>query len=135
MSQGRRVVVTGIGLLCPTGIGTEHAWKNILAGRSGIGPITLFDATILPCRIAGELPGFDPLDFVEKKDVKKTSRFIQFAVAAADFALKHAGLNTEAELGDRVGVSVGSGVGGFEAIEREHAKLTSQGPGRVSPFS
>jgi 3-oxoacyl-[acyl-carrier-protein] synthase II len=134
MGQGRRVVVTGIGLLCPTGIGTENAWKNVLAGRSGIRPITLFDAATLPCRIAGELPGFDPLDFVEKKDVKKTSRFIQFAVAAADFALEHAGLNTEAELGDRVGVSVGSGVGGFEAIEREHAKLTSQGPGRVSPF-
>src|SRR5260221_14531493 len=134
MGQGRRVVVTGIGLLCPTGIGTESAWKNILAGRSGIGPVTLFDATTLPCRIAGELPGFDPLDFVEKKDVKKTSRFIQFAVAAADFAIQNAGLNTEAELGDRVGVSVGSGVGGFEAIEREHAKLASQGPRRVSPF-
>ena len=134
MGQERRVVVTGIGLLCPTGIGTESAWKNILAGRSGIGPVTLFDATTLSCRIAGELPGFDPLDFVEKKDVKKTSRFIQFAVAAADFAIQNAGLNTEAELGDRVGVSVGSGVGGFEAIEREHTKLTSQGPGRVSPF-
>ena len=103
MSQGRRVVVTGIGLLCPTGIGTEHAWKNILAGRSGIGPITLFDATILPCRIAGD-PGFDPLDFVEKKDAKKTSQFIQFAVAAADFAIRQAGLNTEAEFGDRAGV-------------------------------
>ena len=134
MGQGRRVVVTGIGLLCPTGIGTENAWKNILAGRSGIGPVTLFDATTLPCRIAGELPGFDPLDFVEKKDVKKTSRFIQFAMAAADFAIQNAGLNIGAKFGDRVGVSVGSGVGGFEAIEREHAKLTNQGPGRVSPF-
>src|SRR5713226_1129816 len=73
MGQGRRVVVTGIGLLGPTGIGTESAWKSILAGRSGIGPVTLFDATTLPCRIGGELPGFDPLDFVGKKDVKKTS--------------------------------------------------------------
>ena len=134
MGPGRRVVVTGIGLLCPTGIGTENAWKNILAGRSGIGPVTLFDAATLPCRIAGELPGFDPLDFVEKKDVKKTSRFIQFAVAAADFAIQDAGLDTGAKFGDRVGVSVGSGVGGFEAIEREHAKLTSQGAGRISPF-
>ncbi len=134
MGQGRRVVVTGIGLLCPTGIGTESAWKSILAGRSGIGPVTLFDATTLPCRIAGELPGFDPLDFVGKKDVKKTSRFIQFALAATEFAIRDSRLNMDAETRDRVGVSVGSGVGGFEAIEREHAKLTSQGPGRVSPF-
>ena len=134
MGQGRRVVVTGIGLLCPTGIGTESAWKSILAGRSGIGSVTLFDATTLPCRIAGELPGFDPLDFVGKKDVKKTSRFIQFALAATEFAIKDSRLNMDAETRDRVGVSIGSGVGGFEAIEREHAKLTSQGPGRVSPF-
>src|SRR5258708_7339115 len=134
MGQGRRVVVSGIGLLCPTGIGTESAWKSILAGRSGIGPVTLFDATTLPCRIAGELPGFDPLDFVGKKDVKKTSRFIQFALAATEFAIRASRINMDAETRDRVGVSVGSGVGGFEAIEREHAKLTSQGPGRVSPF-
>jgi 3-oxoacyl-[acyl-carrier-protein] synthase II len=134
MGRGRRVVVTGIGLICPTGIGTENAWKAILAGRSGIGPVTLFDATSFPCRIAGEVPAFDPLDFVEKKDVKKTARFIQFALAATEFAVRHAGLDTKAEHPDRLGVFVGSGVGGFEAIEREHAKLTSQGPGRVSPF-
>jgi len=134
MGRGRRVVVTGIGLICPTGIGTENAWKAILAGRSGIGPVTLFDATPFPCRIAGEVPAFDPLDFVEKKDVKKTARFIHFALAATDFAVRHAGLDMKAEHPDRVGVFVGSGVGGFEAIEREHAKLTSQGPGRVSPF-
>jgi 3-oxoacyl-[acyl-carrier-protein] synthase II len=134
MGRGRRVVVTGIGLICPTGIGTENAWKAILAGRSGIGPVTLFDATSFPCRIAGEVPAFDPLDFVEKKDVKKTARFIHFALAATEFAVRHAGLDMKAEHPDRVGVFVGSGVGGFEAIEREHAKLTSQGPGRVSPF-
>jgi len=134
MGRGRRVVVTGIGLICPTGIGTENAWKGILAGRSGIGPVTLFDATPFPCRIAGEVPAFDPLDFVEKKDVKKTARFIHFALAATEFAVRHAGLDMKAEHPDRVGVFVGSGVGGFEAIEREHAKLTSQGPGRVSPF-
>ena len=134
MGRGRRVVVTGIGLICPTGIGTENAWKAILAGRSGIGPVTLFDATPFPCRIAGEAPAFDPLDFVEKKDVKKTARFIHFALAATEFAVRHAGLDMKAEHPDRVGVFVGSGVGGFEAIEREHAKLTSQGPGRVSPF-
>ena len=134
MGRGRRVVVTGIGLICPTGIGTENAWKAILAGRSGIGPVTLFDATPFPCRIAGEVPAFDPLDFVEKKDVKKTARFIHFALAATEFAVRHAGLDMKAEHPDRVGVFVGSGVGGFEAIEREHAKLTSLGPGRVSPF-
>jgi 3-oxoacyl-[acyl-carrier-protein] synthase II len=134
MGRGRRVVVTGIGLICPTGIGTENAWKAILAGRSGIGRVTLFDATPFPCRIAGEVPAFDPLDFVEKKDVKKTARFIHFALAATEFAVRHAGLDMKAEHPDRVGVFVGSGVGGFEAIEREHAKLTSQGPGRVSPF-
>ncbi len=134
MGRGRRVVVTGIGLICPTGIGTENAWKAILAGRSGIGPVTLFDATPFPCRIAGEVPAFDPLDFVEKKDVKKTARFIHFALAATEFAVRHAGLDMKAEHPDRVGVFVGSGVGGFEAIEREHAKLMSQGPGRVSPF-
>ena len=134
MGRGRRVVVTGIGLICPTGIGTENAWKAILAGRSGIGPVTLFDATPFHCRIAGEVPAFDALDFVEKKDVKKTARFIHFALAATEFAVRHAGLDMKAEHPDRVGVFVGSGVGGFEAIEREHAKLTSQGPGRVSPF-
>jgi 3-oxoacyl-[acyl-carrier-protein] synthase II len=96
--------------------------------------VTLFDATPFPCRIAGEVPAFDPLDFVEKKDVKKTARFIHFALAATEFAVRHAGLEMKAEHPDRVGVFVGSGVGGFEAIEREHAKLTSQGPGRVSPF-
>jgi 3-oxoacyl-[acyl-carrier-protein] synthase II len=96
--------------------------------------VTLFDATPFPCRIAGEVPAFDPLDFVEKKDVKKTARFIHFALAATEFAVRHAGLDMKAEHPDRVGVFVGSGVGGFEAIEREHAKLTSQGPGRVSPF-
>jgi 3-oxoacyl-[acyl-carrier-protein] synthase II len=96
--------------------------------------VTLFDATSFPCRIAGEVPAFDPLDFVEKKDVKKTARFIHFALAATEFAVRHAGLDMKAEHPDRVGVFVGSGVGGFEAIEREHAKLTSQGPGRVSPF-
>ena len=130
----RRVVVTGVGLVSPTGIGTEAAWSAILAGRSGISPVTLFDASGFPSRIAGEVSGFDPLCFVEKKDLKKTARFIQFALAAAQFAVQHASLNMEAEHRDRVGVCVGSGIGGFEVIEREHAKLLSQGPGRVSPF-
>jgi 3-oxoacyl-[acyl-carrier-protein] synthase II len=119
----RRVVVTGVGLVSPTGIGTEVAWSAILAGRSGIGPVSLFDAAAFPCRIAGEVSSFDPLCFIEKKDLKKTARFIQFALAAAQFAVQHASLNMEAERRDRVGVCVGSGIGGFEVIEREHAKL------------
>src|SRR5260221_461919 len=121
MGQGRRVVVTGIGLLCPTGIGTESAWKSILAGRSGIGPVTLFDATTLPCRIAGELPGFDPLDFVGKKDVKKTSRFIQFALAATEFAIRGSRLNMDAETRDRDGFVLGEGAGVLVIEERQHA--------------
>lgn len=132
--MGRRVVVTGVGLVSPTGIGTEAAWSAILAGRSGIGPVTLFNADGFPCRIAGEVSGFDPLCFVEKKDLKKTARFIQFALAATQFAVQDASLNMEAERRDRVGVCVGSGIGGFEVIEREHAKLLFQGPRRVSPF-
>src|SRR6201981_3625153 len=134
MGRGGAVVVKGRWPMSPTGMGTENAWKAILAGRSGIGSVTLFDATSFPCRIAGEVPAFDPLDFVEKKDVKKTARFIHFALAATEFAVRHAGLDMKAEHPDRVGVFVGSGVVGFEPIEREHAKLTSQGPGRVSPF-
>jgi 3-oxoacyl-[acyl-carrier-protein] synthase II len=134
MTKGRRVVVTGIGLVCPSGIGTEESWRAVLAGRSGIGPITLFDASSFPCRIAGEVRSFDPQLFVEKKNVKKTARFIQFALSAAEFAVSHARLDMEKELPERVGVYVGSGVGGFEVIEREHAKLKTQGAGRVSPF-
>src|SRR5712692_10353964 len=133
MGQGRRVVVTGIGLLGPTGIGTESAWKSILSGRSGIGPVTLFDATTLPCRIAGELPGFDPLDFVGKKDVKKTSRFIQFALAATEFAIRDSRLNMDAETRDRFGVSICGDHRDLHSFPRQHAKVTTRGPGRVSP--
>src|SRR5258708_5208135 len=120
MGGGRRVVVTGIGLICPTGIGTENAWKAILAGRSGIGPVTLFDATPFPCRIAGEVPAFDPLDFVEKKDVKKTARFIHFALAATEFAVRHAGLDMKAEHPDRVVFFLANAVAVFNAIDPEH---------------
>jgi 3-oxoacyl-[acyl-carrier-protein] synthase II len=123
-----------MGLVCPSGIGTQESWQGVLAGRSGIGPITLFDASSFPCRIAGEVRGFDPQIFVEKKNVKKTARFIQFALAAADFAVTHAHLDMEREHPERVGVYVGSGVGGFEVIEREHTKLMTQGAARVSPF-
>jgi 3-oxoacyl-[acyl-carrier-protein] synthase II len=130
----RSVVVTGIGLISPVGIGTEETWQAILSGRSGIAPITLFSAENYPCRFAGEVKGFVPEDFIERKDVKKMGRFIQFAIAAARYATTQAAIHVTAENAERVGVYVGSGVGAFEVIEREHSKLIAQGPSRVSPF-
>jgi len=130
----RRVVVTGVGLLCGCGIGTEEVWKNLLAGHSGIGPITLFDTTGHDARIAGEVRGFDPLNWVEKKEIKKMGRFIQFAIAGADFAMKMSGLQITPENSENVGVYIGSGIGGFDVIEREHTKLMQGGPGKISPF-
>jgi 3-oxoacyl-[acyl-carrier-protein] synthase II len=127
-------VVTGIGLLCGVGIGTEEVWKALCAGRSGIAPITLFDASQHPCRFAGEVKNFDPLQFVEKKELKKMGRFIMFALAATDFAMKHAGLVLAGELAERTGVYIGSGIGGFDVIEREHSELLAGGPRRISPF-
>jgi 3-oxoacyl-[acyl-carrier-protein] synthase II len=130
----RRVVVTGVGLVSPVGIGTEETWKSLLAGRSGAGPITLFDASQHSSRFACEVKGFDPLNWVEKKEVKKMDRFIQFAVAAADFALADSGLKIDAGNDEMVGVYVGSGIGGFATIEREHTILMERGPSRISPF-
>jgi 3-oxoacyl-[acyl-carrier-protein] synthase II len=126
--------VTGVGLVSPLGIGTEESWTNLQAGRSGAGPITLFDASQHSTRFACEVKGFDPLNWVEKKDVKKMDRFIQFAVAAADFALRDSGLKVEADNSEMVGVYVGSGIGGFATIEREHTILMERGPSRISPF-
>ncbi|MBZ5631559.1 MAG: beta-ketoacyl-ACP synthase II [Acidobacteriia bacterium] len=131
----RRVVVTGVGMLASVGIGTEPVWQAIRSGQSGIGPITAFDATEFSCRIAGEVKGFDPANYIEKKEIKKMGRFIQLAIAAADFALQGSGFkvprNEEAE---RTGVYIGSGIGGFEVIEREHKTLLEKGPSRISPF-
>jgi 3-oxoacyl-[acyl-carrier-protein] synthase II len=127
-------VVTGVGLVSPLGLGTQATWEALLAGRSGAAPITLFDASRHTTHFACEVKDFDPLAFVEKKDVKKMDRFIQFAVAAADFALADSGLRVEGALRDRVGVYVGSGIGGFATIEREHEILLKGGPRRVSPF-
>ena len=132
--MNRRVVVTGVGLLCGCGIGTEEVWKNLLAGKSGIGPITLFDTTGFDSRIAGEVRNFDPLNWMEKKEIKKVGRFIQFALAAADFAMKMAELEITPEITDSTGVYIASGIGGFDVIEREHTKLMQGGPGRISPF-
>jgi len=130
----RRVVVTGVGLLSSVGIGTESTWQGVLAGRSGIGPITAFDAQLFSCRIAGEIPGFDPALYIEKKEIKKMGRFIQFAIAAADCATRSAGLKVDPAEAELVGVYIGSGIGGFEVIEREHQTLLEQGPRRISPF-
>jgi 3-oxoacyl-[acyl-carrier-protein] synthase II len=132
--MSRRVVVTGVGLVSPLGVGTAANWEALVAGRSGIGPITRFDAAQFACRIAGEVPGFDPLQFVEKKDVKKMDVFIQFAIAAAEFAMRDAQLTIGPELAPRVGVFIASGIGGFSTIEREHKALLEGGPRRISPF-
>ena len=130
----RRVVVTGVGLVCAIGIGTEESWKNLLAGVSGIGPITHFDTTDFDCTIAGEVKNFDPFQWIEKKELKKMGRFIQIALAGADFAVKQAQWKPEQSDLDEVGVYIASGIGGFDIIEREHLKLTTGGPGKISPF-
>jgi len=130
----RRIVVTGVGLVSPVGIGTEETWEALLRGDSGIAPITLFDASRFACRFAGEVKSFTPETYVDRKDIKKMGRFIQFAMAASEFAMTQAGLQITPENAERVGVYVGSGIGAFEVIEREHAKLLTGGPDRVSPF-
>ena len=130
----RRVVVTGVGLISPVGLDTETTWINIRAGVSGVATISLFDASHHACKIAAEVKGFEPEKYIDRKDVKKTGRFIQFAITAAELAVLDAGLDPSLLETDRVGVHIGSGIGGFEVIEREHAKLISGGPGRVSPF-
>ena len=130
----RRVVVTGIGLVSPLGVGTDETWQGIIAGRSGIAPITLFDASAYAARFAGEVKGFDPQRWIDRKDVKKCGRFIQFAIAAADMAVSASGLAVGPDNAARVGVVIGSGIGGFEVIEREHRVLLEKGPDRVSPF-
>jgi 3-oxoacyl-[acyl-carrier-protein] synthase II len=126
--------VTGVGLVSPLGIGTQANWEALSAGRSGIGPITRFDASQFSARIAGEVKQFDPLRFIEKKDVKKMDVFIQLAIAAAQFAVDDAGLAVTPQIATRVGVFIASGIGGFSTIEREHKALLEGGPRRISPF-
>jgi 3-oxoacyl-[acyl-carrier-protein] synthase II len=126
--------VTGVGLVSPLGIGTEANWEALCAGRSGIGPITRFDATQFSARIAGEVKDFDPLQFVDRKDVKKMDVFIQLAIAASQFAMNDARLTVSAETASRTGVFIASGIGGFTTIEREHKALLEGGPRRISPF-
>ncbi len=130
----RRVVVTGVGLVCALGIGTEESWKNLLAGVSGVATITSFDATGFDCRIAGEVKNFDPFRWIEKKELKKMGRFIQIALAGADFAVQMSNWKRDQSNLDEVGVYISSGIGGFDIIEREHGKLLNGGPGKISPF-
>ncbi len=133
--MGRRVVVTGIGLICGVGNTTEEVWKNLLAGKSGVARITAVRR--LPqfaCQIAAEVKNFDPLQFIEKKELKKMGRFIHLALAAADEAMKASGLEVTPEISERVGVHIGSGIGGFDVIEREHISLLNGGPRKISPF-
>ncbi len=130
----RRVVVTGIGLICSVGNDTESVWQAILAGKSGVERITLFDPAQHSCQIAGEVKNFDPANFIDKKEIKKMARFMHFAIAATDGALAMSGLKITPDNAEEIGVYIGSGIGGFEVIEREHSKLLAGGPSKVSPF-
>ena len=130
----RRVVVTGQGLVTPLGVGVEQTWKALCNGQSGIGRITRFDPAGYPSQIAGEVKGFDPAQFIEKKDIKKMDTFIQYAVGASRMAADDAGLKVTKDDADRVGVYIGAGIGGLPAIEHYHKVLQEKGPDRVSPF-
>ncbi|OLB33049.1 MAG: beta-ketoacyl-[acyl-carrier-protein] synthase II, partial [Acidobacteria bacterium 13_2_20CM_56_17] len=132
--MGRRVVVTGIGLICAVGNTTEEVWRNLLAAKSGVARITHFDSSSFACQIAAEVKNFDPLQFIDKKELKKMGRFIHLAMAAADEAMKSSGLQVTDEFSPRIGVHIGSGIGGFDVIEREHSNLLNGGPRKISPF-
>jgi len=130
----RRVVVTGLGLISPLGIGTEPTWEGLVAGTSGAGAITRFDTTDFPVRIAAEVKGFNPEDWLPAKEVKKFDLFVHYAVAASQMALRQSGLTIDESNAARVGVVIGSGIGGLPLIERTHDTLRDRGPRRVSPF-
>jgi len=130
----RRVVVTGLGLLCSVGNTAPEVWKQLLAGASGMAPIHGFDATGFPVTFAAEVKNFDPLQFLEKKEARKMGRFIHYAFAATQEAMQQSGLEINDANRDRVGVFIGSGIGGFEVIEREHSNLLNGGPRKMSPF-
>jgi 3-oxoacyl-[acyl-carrier-protein] synthase II len=130
----RRIVVTGVGLVSPLGVGTEPTWQGIVEGRSGVGPITRFDVSDYACRIAAEVDGFNPTDYSERKEVKKFDLFAHYGVAAAQMALEDSGLLDSEFDPDRVGAMVGAGMGGLPLIERTHELLLKRGPSRISPF-
>jgi 3-oxoacyl-[acyl-carrier-protein] synthase II len=130
----RRVVVTGLGLVSPVGIGVDASWDALVAGRSGVGPITLFDASTFPTRIAAEVKNFDPAQFMDRKEARRNDRFIQFALAAADMAVKDAGLDMAKEDPEKVGCIVGAGIGGLGSIEDEHKVFLEKGVKKIGPF-
>jgi 3-oxoacyl-[acyl-carrier-protein] synthase II len=132
--EKRRVVVSGIGMVSPLGIGNEPTWRGLLEGRSGVDRITKFDPSQYSCQIAGEVRGFNPEQWIEKKEVKKSDTFIHYAVVAAQFAVDDAGLDTTTCDNERMGVIIGSGIGGLPLIEEMHTKLMERGPSRISPF-
>ncbi len=130
----RRVVVTGLGVITPLGLDVEETWTALCAGRSGVGPITRFDTTDFPVTIAGEVKGFDPARYIDKKEVKKMDTFIHYALAAGQMAFADSGLRVDAVGAERVGVYIGSGIGGLQAIEEWHTVLQQKGPKRITPF-
>ncbi|HNQ80030.1 MAG TPA: beta-ketoacyl synthase N-terminal-like domain-containing protein, partial [Candidatus Aminicenantes bacterium] len=130
----RRVVITGVGLVTPLGTGVSDVWENVISGSSGIGPITRFDASRHATRIAAEVKGFDPLRFVDRKEIRKMDPFIQYAIGAAVLAAEDAGIPPDLLAGERCGVYVGSGIGGIGTIEEYHKILLEKGPDRISPF-
>jgi len=130
----KRVVVTGVGLITPLGIGVEDSWNSIIAGRAGIRRITHFDSSNFPTQIAGEVEGFNPEDYIEPKEIKKMDRFIHFAIATATMAINDSGLKITDGNAEKVGVIVGSGIGGLHAIEHYHSVFLEKGPRRISPF-
>ncbi len=130
----RRVIITGVGVVSPLGIGTQPTWEGLLAGRSGVCPITRFDTTDYPARIAGEVKGFDPALYSPAKEVKKCDLFIHYALAATQFAMQDSGLTIDPAQAERVGVYIGSGIGGLPSIERQHVEVLEKGPRRISPF-
>jgi 3-oxoacyl-[acyl-carrier-protein] synthase II len=130
----RRVVVTGLGIISPLGLGVDKAWKALLRGESGVDRITRFDPTDFPCQIAAEVKDFDPAQFIERKEIKKMDTFIHYAVAASMMAVDGSGLKVSEENADQVGVYIGSGIGGLPAIEHYHKVLLESGPKKISPF-
>lgn len=134
MDNQKRIAITGMGIICPIGIGLSESWQAAVEGRSGVCPITQFDASLLPTRIAGEVKGFDPIPYIEYKEIKKMDRFIQFAIAVSDMAMKDSGFKITDENAEKVGVVIGSGMGGLPAIEHYHRIYLEKGHKRISPF-
>lgn len=132
--SNRRVVITGLGILSPVGLTVDESWNNILAGKSGIGPITSFDISAYPCRFGGVITGFDPKDYIKPKDVKKMDGFIHYGIAAGIEAVEDSGISVENCDADRIGVSIGSGIGGVASIENGYDTVINQGPKKLTPF-